>query len=161
MRLRHLALAVIVLVPTAIAALGGTASAWAAAQHPTHISARTLPATTSIKKVTLPETSVDGPALSSVFFAHLGSESALGWTGTDAGHHLNVETSLDGVTFANKRTLSETSPFRPDIGLSAPNSPVTVAWTGTDTNHSLNVLYDVFRSMYSMTSTAPLARRRS
>jgi hypothetical protein len=36
--------------------------------------------------------------------------------------------------------LPETSPFRPDVGLSAPNSPVTVAWTGTDTHHSLNIV---------------------
>jgi hypothetical protein len=50
--------------------------------------------------------SIGSPALSSVFFAHIGSESALTWTGTNAAHHLNVETSLDGVTFGSKRILA-------------------------------------------------------
>jgi hypothetical protein len=158
MRLRHIGMAAVALCTTACMAFmacmvfAGTPTAWAATQHPAHdpahgsapVSVRTLPATTLTKKVTLPDTSMDSPALSSVFFAHIGSESALAWTGTDTAHHLNVETSLDGVTFGSKRILSETSPFRPDVGLSAPNSPVTVAWTGTDTHHSLNVLYDVY-----------------
>jgi hypothetical protein len=97
-----------------------------------------------MNKRTLPDTSSDGPALSSVFLAHLGTASALAWTGTEAAHHLNVETVSGDLAVANKLTLPETSPFRPDIALSAPGSPIAVAWTGTDPNHSLNVLYDVY-----------------
>jgi hypothetical protein len=92
-------------------------------------------------KVILPDTSIDGPALSSV-----GNESALAWTGTDAAHHLNVETSTDGLHYGNKLILRESSPFRPDVALASQGGPVAVAWTGTDANHSLNVLYDVYSS---------------
>jgi IS605 OrfB family transposase len=76
-----------------------------------------LPATRLLTKITLPDTSVDGPALSSVYVPSGTSESALAWTGTDASHQLNVETSSDGLHFAHKVTLDETSPYRPDVAL--------------------------------------------
>jgi hypothetical protein len=104
-----------------------------------------------LTKITLPEMSIDGPALSSVYVPNQTSESVLGWTGTDAGHHLNVETSGDGLHFSGKRTLAETSPYRPDVALAAPAGAVAVAWTGTDANHSLNVLYDVYGHQRKLT----------
>ncbi|HEY1391047.1 MAG TPA: hypothetical protein VGF38_21100, partial [Ktedonobacterales bacterium] len=70
-------------------------------------------AVTLSHKVTLwGETSIDGPALASFFdnFEGLGSVTIIGWTGTDAQHHLNLMRSSDdpanGVThFKDKRTL--------------------------------------------------------
>ena len=104
-----------------------------------------LPATSVYNKVTLPQTSIDSPALSSVLTLVQGqsfNRSAIAWTGTDAAHHLNVERSAEGLTFFDKRTLGETSPFRPDVTqIGQPEGGfVTVAWTGTDANHSLNIL---------------------
>jgi hypothetical protein len=115
-------------------------------------SAQTGPDPVSLmNKQTLVDTSIDGPALSSVFVPSATSESVLAWTGTDAAHHLNVETSSDGLHFAQKVTLRETSPFRPDVALTRPGGPVAVAWTGTDANHSLNVLYDVYGARTKLT----------
>ena len=85
-------------------------------------------------KVTLGDTSVDGPALAAgngrLFFA---------WTGTDAQHHVNVMSSTDLHSFGNKVTLGETSFFGPALAFG--NGRVFLAWTGTDSNHSLNVMY--------------------
>jgi hypothetical protein len=92
-------------------------------------------------RVTLPDSSIDGPALDSV-----GNETVLAWTGVDTTHHLNVETSTDGLHYGHKLTLNETSPFRPDVALSSQGGPVSVAWTGSDPHHSLNVLFDVYSS---------------
>jgi len=96
-------------------------------------------------KVVLPETSIDGPALASIIptAPNETTQSVLGWTGTDAVHHLNVETSSDGLHFGNKLTLDETSPFRPAVTLLTQSGPFSIAWTGTDANHSLNVEWDV------------------
>ncbi|HZC06708.1 MAG TPA: glycoside hydrolase family 3 N-terminal domain-containing protein [Ktedonobacterales bacterium] len=104
-------------------------------------------------KVTLPETSIDGPALSSIYVPSGTSESVIAWTGVDALHHLNVETSADGLHFSHKLTLPETSPYRPDVQLSHSGGPVTIAWTGSDASHSLNVLYDVYGSQKKLTLT--------
>lgn len=106
-------------------------------------------ATFIANKVILPETSIDGPALASVvgeFEGQPTNESVIAWTGTDGAHHLNVETSKDGLHFSNKLILDETSPFRPDVTLiSAPAGlGASVAWTGSDANHSLNLLIDVY-----------------
>lgn len=141
-----------VMISAGAAPRQAAAHALAHFQRPTHTAAPVRPAILSAPlgtthltdRVTLPETSIDGPALASVFFAHIGSRSVIGWTGTDPAHHLNVETSFDGLHFSDKRILTETSPFRPDVQMSAPGSPVTIAWTGSDRNHSLNVLYDVY-----------------
>jgi hypothetical protein len=141
MRLRHLAAPVIALLVTAVLTLGGTAPTSAAAQSPATVSAHTLPATTLTNKTTLPETSIDGPALASI-----GNESVLAWTGTDAAHHLNVETSTDGLHYGNHLILNQTSAFRPDVALTSQGGVIAVAWTGTDANHSLNVLFDVYGS---------------
>jgi hypothetical protein len=141
MHLHHRAASAVALLVTALLTLSGTAPAWAAAQSPAAVSARTLPATSLTNKTILPDSSIDGPALASI-----GNESVLAWTGTDALHHLNVETSTDGLHYGNKLTLHETSPFRPDVALATQGGAVAVAWTGTDAHHSLNVLYDVYGS---------------
>src|SRR5262249_14655258 len=139
-------------------ALGGVAPVWAAPRHPTHPTHPTIPAAAAAAgapaaiiatKIGLPETSIDGPALSSVVGSFQGkpfTKSVISWTGTDPAHRLNVETSADGLHFRNKRTLRETSPFRPDVTqIGAPaGGNITVAWTGADPNHSLNVLFDVY-----------------
>ncbi|HEX9036156.1 MAG TPA: hypothetical protein VF808_04115 [Ktedonobacterales bacterium] len=102
--------------------------------------------------VILGESSIDGPALSSVLdnFEGVHFLTALAWTGTDSAHHLNVMQSADdpanGVThFTNKRTLNETSPFRPAVkefggGLGA----TSLAWVGTDAAHTLNFVFDAY-----------------
>lgn len=127
----------------ALALGGGAGRAWAAAQHAITPYAS---AVSFSNKVILPETSIDGPALSSA-----GTESVIAWTGTDTTHHLNVETSGNGLSFASKLTLDETSPFRPDVALASQGGAVAVAWTGSDDNHSLNVLYDVYGRQKKLT----------
>jgi hypothetical protein len=151
MRHYHLTAIVLALLAVAGLALGGAAPASAAAQRSAGASAQEASTAHLLTKITLPEMSIDGPALSSVYVPNQTSESVLGWTGTDAGHHLNVETSGDGLHFSGKRTLPETSPYRPDVALAAPAGAVAVAWTGTDANHSLNVLYDVYGNQRKLT----------
>ncbi|MFI5278572.1 MAG: hypothetical protein ACHQ1E_14960, partial [Ktedonobacterales bacterium] len=93
-------------------------------------------------KVTLADTSVDGPALwtSNASAPNLGLASALAWTGTDANHSLNVMVSSDGMTYGGKLTFAESSDSRPAVvAVGAPPS-IVLAWTGTDPNHSLNLL---------------------
>jgi C1A family cysteine protease len=84
-------------------------------------------------KVTLPETSIDGPG-----FAFGNGRAFLAWTGIDSAHHLNVVSSPDCHTFTNKVTLGDTSPFGPALAFG--NGRLFLAWTGTDSHHSLNVM---------------------
>lgn len=101
-----------------------------------------------LHKVTLHETSIDGPALSSMLdnFEGIHFNTAIGWTGTDAQHHLNLLWSTDDpanglVHFANKVILHETSFARPAVQVTSGGLGFTVvAWTGTDTEHTLNVM---------------------
>jgi hypothetical protein len=89
------------------------------------------------------QTSSDGPALWTSPTGAVRAEIA--WTGTDAGHHLNVMTSADGVTFGNQVVLAEASPYRPALaryGTDASDA-IALAWVGTDASHSLNVLSGV------------------
>ena len=138
----------IVGIVAAVTLVGGTfiASGGAVAAAPAARTAHAVPARTAAaritSKVTLPETSIDGPALASVE-----TTSVIGWTGTDAAHHLNVELSRDGLHFdpSTKLTLNETSPYRPDVGLFSENVAISIAWTGSDTNHSLNVIFGVYQ----------------
>jgi hypothetical protein len=92
-------------------------------------------------KVTLGETSIDGPAI-------MGTPSSLGtviaWTGTDPSHSLNLMTSTDGLHYTNKHTLPETSLWRPAIAFidsarTGPYGTIILAWTGTDPAHTLNI----------------------
>jgi hypothetical protein len=144
---------VLVVALLAIAGMmsAGALPASAFSQRSGSAQARALPTTRLLTKITLPDTSIDGPALSSIYVPNGTSESVLAWTGTDAGHHLNVETSGDGLHFSGKRILPETSPYRPDVALAAPAGAVALAWTGTDANHSLNVLYDVYGQQRKLT----------
>ncbi|MGO8949641.1 MAG: hypothetical protein ACLQUY_18715 [Ktedonobacterales bacterium] len=110
--------------------------------------------TTSIPITTiLPDTSIDGPALWTPSSYQLTSGSfdpvsVLAWTGTDGAHHLNVETSQDGINYQNKVILNETSFTRPSVIVvpTATSNVVVIAWTGTDSAHHLNVIYDVYGS---------------
>lgn len=90
------------------------------------------------------ETSIDGPALASAHVEVAGAdETALAWTGTDGLRHLNVMTHYKDEPFGDKRTLGETSPYRPAVAVDS-GGAVTLAWTGSDANHSLNVLWNVY-----------------
>jgi hypothetical protein len=151
MRQHHLTIMVVALLAVAGIASAGALPASAASQHSGGASAQALPTTRLLTKITLPETSIDGPAISSIYVPNGTSESALAWTGTDKLHHLNVETSSDGLHFSHKVILPETSPYRPDVALAQVGGPVAVAWTGTNASHSLNVLYDVYGQQRKLT----------
>jgi hypothetical protein len=123
---------------------------------------------TEIKKEVLGETSIAGPAFSSLsdyspspntYPPNSYPASVIAWTGTDGNHSLNVVYSLDGFNFNQKKvTLHENSATRPavllfqntSIGTLAPNL-VVLAWTGTDPNHSLNVMFDVYGARQMIT----------
>lgn len=137
-------LAVVALVGGAFIASGGTAGA--AAQ--TALAGHTVlaPAAARITaKITLSDTSIDGPALASIVptAPNQTTMSILGWTGTDAAHRLNVATSSDGLHFGQKRTLHESSPFRPAVTLLTQTGPFSIAWTGSDAHQALNVEWDI------------------
>lgn len=94
------------------------------------------------QKVTLPELSIDGPAL----WTHPGGSSinaVIAWTGTDSLHRLNYMTSSDGMYYINKHILGETSLWRPAVTFTDGGRAgfIVLAWTGTDAAHTLNVLY--------------------
>jgi hypothetical protein len=106
----------------------------------------------------LRDTSIDGPAFWSQSAYRLPGGSfdpatVLAWTGTDRSHHLNVETSQDGLNFQNKVVLNETSIARPSVIVvpAASGNVVVIAWTGTDRSHHLNVIYDVYGSAQKVT----------
>ncbi|HET9110844.1 MAG TPA: hypothetical protein VFN78_08475 [Ktedonobacterales bacterium] len=106
--------------------------------------AHAAPATVSVnphivQKLTLPQTSIDGPALWTSDTGTIRGEIA--YTGTDPAHRLNVMTSADGIHYSDKRILSETSFARPALVRFGSNSGdgIALAWTGNDRNHSLNV----------------------
>jgi hypothetical protein len=91
-------------------------------------------------KVILGDTSIDGPAITSLY----APATLLAWTGDDPDHHLNIIASNDGLRYNYKYTLSDTSLWRPavafiDSGRGAPYGTIVLAWTGTDPNHTLNV----------------------
>ena len=129
-----------------------------------------------IKKEVLSETSIDGPAFSSLsdyvpnpntYPANTYPETAIAWTGTDAYHSLNVTYSLDGFTYSQpKVTLRENSATRPAVLLlrntsigTLSSNLIVLAWTGTDANHSLNVMLDVYgaRQMVTLSDNSPFS----
>lgn len=123
------------------------------------------PAATETGKVILGETSPDAPALWTL--AGPSSSSAynavLAWTGTDALHHVNFLTSVDGTHWGNKVTLAGEALGSPAVAvlLTDPNAAriLVVAWTGTDANHSLHVLFDALnvtghRAQYDYTDNS-------
>src|SRR3954454_9149604 len=80
--------------------------------------------------VNLPETSPFAPAVAS-----FNGKIYIAWTGTDSGHHLNVESSSDSTYFSNKVTLPESSIAAPALAVFG--GKLYIAWT--DTAHHLNV----------------------
>lgn len=101
-------------------------------------------------KVTLPEWSIDGPALwtQGQPSAPVGPTMVLAWTGTD--HRLNYMFGGGGIhsfISGSKRIFGETSFVRPavvrGIGAGGYTAPVALAWIGTDPGRHLNVLYSV------------------
>lgn len=143
------AVAVAVVVSALMA--GATVLSGATAVHTIHAAPAThtratlptygVPHETS--KVVLPETSNDGPAFWTLptESSPTGTLAVIAWTGTDAGHHINV---LYAVNFSScatnyvKATLAETAVGGAQIGF-VPSKAMLVAWTGTDTLHHLNV----------------------
>lgn len=93
-------------------------------------------------KVTMNETSIDGPNLA------FGNGIVLvSWTGSDRDHHLNVVSANDNNnndiiqslnTSPNQRTLSETSNYGPALAFG--NGLFFMAWTGADSEHSINII---------------------
>lgn len=129
---------------------GGALAARAAPAAALQRAASAAPAATygvphEASKITLPETSVDGPALWTQRgpSAPVGPAAVLAWTGTDG--RLNFMYSNTGSTFFGKTTLNQRSFVRPAVvrgtGEGAVVAPVALAWTGTDAGHHLNVLY--------------------
>jgi hypothetical protein len=144
------------LVVVALAALcmllTGLLALWGAVP-PARAGARAI---SVFNKVTLGETSIDGPAFvstSQVFEGQTTSSSVIAWTGTDGSHHLNVLTSADKLHYGHKITLLETSPYRPAVTQMSPaaGGAVILAWTGSDRSHTLNVLFDVYGSRQKLT----------
>lgn len=83
------------------------------------------------RKVTLGDTSTNGPAL-----VNRGSELLLGWTGS-GNLQLNFMRSLNGLTWGNKVTLGEVSPASPALAVF--NNRYVVAWIGVG-NNRLNIM---------------------
>ncbi len=124
----------LMLVSTAVSLVGLAHVTQAAPQAPQ----LTFGAPKEGAKMTLNETSIDGPAIAWEY-----PGAVIAWTGTDAQHHINLMTSADGLHYSNKRILPETSLWRPAITYfaslrGAPYGAILLAWTGTDARHSLN-----------------------
>lgn len=87
-------------------------------------------------KVTLADTSIDGPAFS------VGSQrDVLAWTGIDPAHSVNVWVDVLALSGSpQKGTLAETSLGGPGVcgAVSSPVGELLVAWTGADAHHHLN-----------------------
>lgn len=61
----------------------------------------------------------------------------IGWTGMDASHHLNVESTTTFPSFPNPKTiLGDTALGGPALAINDGNQ---IAWTGTDPGHHLNI----------------------
>jgi hypothetical protein len=120
-------------------AFNRSAIAWTGVDAAHHLNVRDMSSPLQFgAKTTFPETSFNGPALA-MLPTPGGSAPILvfAWTGTDAGHSLNVQ-----VMASPKLTLDENSDVAPALAFGVFNGQGTVvlAWTGVDPNHSLNVL---------------------
>jgi hypothetical protein len=91
-----------------------------------------------MSKTILSETSIDGPAMWTLGPA--GPSAAgifLGWTGTDAAHHVNYMGMFPSTP---KVTMRETSVAHPAVVNGGTNQGGDfIAWTGTDSFHHLNI----------------------
>lgn len=152
----------VLLVAVLVVAIGiGATVQSSAAAAATSAAPQRAPAAVSFREIAknvLRETSIDGPAFSSLsdyvpVQTRTFPVSALAWTGTDAHHSLNVMISTSGLVYEDKLTLHENSATRPAVLLVHQNNAnrVVLAWTGTDAHHSLNVLYDVYGARTKIT----------
>lgn len=140
MHWRHILVPAICLAAATLGLYGMTATAIAAPHVPDRPQVVFGPPQEGSKLI-LGETSIAGPALWALPGAT--PQVILGWTGTDAAHHVNVRTGSDGFHLTAKRILPETSPYRPAVTFSSGGRAgfIVVAWTGTDAAHTLNVEY--------------------
>lgn len=99
-----------------------------------------------ITKVTLSETSLDGPALWTTTNGTV--RGVLAWT--DPARHITMMTTAIGTKFSNKVYLADTSPKRPAVTRTS-GGKVAIAWIGTDGAHTLNVMYDVYGARTKLT----------
>ncbi len=144
-------------IPKVVACAAGLAILVASLTRTSQVSAAPINASTvfgppaELSKVTLAETSLDGPGLWTSPSDTV--KAVLAWTGSDPAHHLNVATSADGKQYTHKATLAETSFVRPGVTRTsdAAGGVVSLAWVGTDPNHSLNVVFDVYGSSKKLT----------
>lgn len=92
--------------------------------------------------VGLPETSDFAPDTVNITFfpAAPGPADWIGWTGTDPGHHLNLQSTTEFPDFTNpagtKTTLGDTALGGPALAF---NFEGQIAWTGTDPAHHVNI----------------------
>jgi hypothetical protein len=102
-------------------------------------------------KVVMPETAIDGPALTFLSGGVSGAgftTLVVAWTGTDSDHHINTRTTSDtnfgqlGQPDFGKSTFPDTSNFGPSlttaISRDSGDQFVIIAWTGSDSNRQLN-----------------------
>ncbi len=134
---RRIVITMLVLVSTGVS-LVGVAHVTQAAPQASQAPQVTFGAPKEGAKVTLNETSIDGPAIAWQY-----PGAIIAWTGVDAQHHINLMTSVDGLHYSNKRILPETSLWRPAVTYfaslrGAPYGAILLAWTGTDAHHTLN-----------------------
>jgi beta-N-acetylhexosaminidase len=101
-------------------------------------------AATMASKVTLGDTSADGPALwtNNASAPSLGLASVVAWNGTDSSHLLNVMLSSDGAHYGGKITFGEYSAVRPAVVAKGAPATILLAWLGADALHHLNLLCD-------------------
>lgn len=96
---------------------------WTGTDQQQHVNVvQTNDGNTLTGKVTLQESSIDGPAL-----AFGNGRLFVAWTGTDGAHSLNVIGSNDGQAFDNKVTLAEHSNRGPALAFG--NGKLFLAWT--------------------------------
>lgn len=115
---------------------GSTVLAWTGTDPAHHLNVETSATglTGYGNKITLPDTSIAGPAVAQMSEA-AGSAIILAWTGTDPSRRLNVLFDVYGQQ--KKVTYNQTSFTSP--GLTIFEGNLLLAWAGTDANHSLNV----------------------
>jgi hypothetical protein len=107
---------------------------------------------TGVKR-TLPDTSSAAPALA-VYRGRL----FIAWTGTDLPqHHLNVESSTDGMTFGNKDVLGQTTNYWNGPSLAPYNNALAIAWTGTDQRLNYALTFDTLGRFFSQAHTLSIS----
>lgn len=145
MRIRHILCGVALLLLVNLGLLATTTAPvarGASTQAPKALSATDA----EIRKLTLNETSIDGPALWTTTNGTV--RAVIAWT--DSGLHLNAMISAIGTKFGTKIHLGDVSPRRPAV-TRTPNGKVAVAWIGTDSARTLNVIYDIYGTPRKLT----------